>query len=337
MGGFLRLAADGDLDAVRLADKGGAYRAVDDDVLERALVGFHAAVLQYLEIAVGGHQALQLYLVGADGHAGYYLAYLVPGHERLDVRGLYQSVAGHALGEQLGEVARRHQPGLVDQLAVLVEVLRHELVVFRRGDDARRLDDVAVLVEVRRRYLHQLLGLFEQGLVLVGQGLGAVGAQHQHVQVYLARERQLEVARAVPQPGVVEHLVAVRHAQLAVVAELVEVLESGLVQAIELDGQPSGLGHAVEEAQVHGLRLLLPLVVHVGVVRDEAEVCVLLQYVFIPYVHRGTPVVGLYAGIVGLVGQGRAVRPYPLAAEQEEGGLVLGVPLVHAVAERGVV
>ena len=112
----------------------------------------------------------------------------------------------------------------------------------------------------------------------------------------------------------VEHPVAVRLLQLAIVGELVEVLESRLVQPLESDGQPPGHGHPVKKAQVHRLRLFLPLVVHLVVGRDEPEVLVLLQDVPVPDVHRRPAVVLTDTGVGRLVCQRPSVRPNPFAA-----------------------
>lgn len=59
----------------------------------------------------------------------------------------------------------------------------------------------------------------------------------------------------------------------------------------------------------------------------------LLEDIFVPDKYSSTSVIGLDGGVIGLIGQRCSVRPDPLAAQQEEGRLVLGIPFVHSISE----
>lgn len=76
-----------------------------------------------------------------------------------------------------------------------------------------------------------------------------VGREHQQGHLDNTRERQLEVAGPVPQPGMVEYLFPTDR-QITVVSEHVEILVSALVGFDKLDTQVPGFDHLVMEGQV---------------------------------------------------------------------------------------
>ncbi|MBT0707354.1 hypothetical protein INE91_01141 [Phocaeicola vulgatus] len=173
-----------------------ALLAVD---LARELPVFRldAPVLQYLEILVRGHKALEGDVRGLDFHA-----VLTGADETLQV-------AVTVNGIQTGIFGGNHQPCL-----------------FQQG---------FVLVEHRRRYLYQVLRLLEKRLVAVREALHPVGREDEHVQVDVAGEGQFEITGTVPEAATGVLHVTISCRQFLLHLQAVEVRETRLVNVQELD------------------------------------------------------------------------------------------------------
>ena len=96
------------------------------------------------------------------------------------------------------------------------------------------------------------------------------------------RERQLEVAGPVPQPGMVEYLFPTDR-QITVVSEHVEILVSALVGFDKLDTQVPGFDHLVMEGQVDIARDTKPVPVQLLKIGDRAKIPVLLHDIAVRY------------------------------------------------------
>ena len=266
-----------------------------------------APVLQYLEILVRGHKALQLDMVTGQLHH----ANLVPVgirlvHAHTDKRQFSVSV----LGIDAGSFRLHHQAGF----------LQHVLVTVKDGG----------------RYLHQALRLLEKRLVAVREALHPVGREDEHVQVDVAGEGEPEVSRAVPETAARVLHVPVGLRQLLLRLQAVEVREARLVNVQELHAERAGRRAAVEEGEVDRHGLLLPTVVlrHGG---HAFQVRALLQDVFITDAYHGAPVVHCHARAVTFLCQHVVVRPDPPVPGKEEDRLVLRRPLFQPGIERRVV
>ena len=207
-----------------------------------------------------------------------------------------------------------------------------------RGEDARLGEHVAVLVEVLRRYAHQLLRLLEQRAVFIGQRLRTVGRKREQIDTDVASERDDEISRAVPQSLAREHDVIVGDGNVLIDLQGIKVGKPGLADAIELHRQLACRLAAVEEAEIDRNGMFHPVLVS-GECRVAAHVGVgLLDVTVAESDHRAASLAD-DACDLALIGESVAVEPQPFVAAPcliQLGGTDLVVPFAQAGLEVGV-
>ena len=82
-----------------------------------------------------------------------------------------------------------------------------------------------------------------------------VERKHQHVEVHLPGKRQLEIAGTVPKTAALKRPVPITSLNLLRNVELLEILESRLIDPIEHNIERARFEAAVEECQEHRLGL----------------------------------------------------------------------------------